>query len=367
MKTPHQLIAITFASLLSCAPPGGRVEPGTADFENTSADAECNGWAEGPAMTSERVDHTMTLLPDGRVLVTGGTDASVAATSTTELWNPIGDAWAPGPSLAVPRTGHAAVLLDDGTVLLMGGTDDVGNALDSTEIFNPADDTLTAGATMSGPHGEPQAVRVPAGRVLLMDGDPAATEPTVDFYDPVKAVWRSPGSPWSPAPQPSLHPFGTTMVAVVTHAPDSGDPIGLEFWYDADTRGELGEQFESFQTSDCIGNGHQSIRVSSERSILAGGNGCLVSLSGRGPSTSVIDTDGTATDLLPLGNGTVFLGAPGSARVLDPTDDSIEDFEPLPATNVQAVVRTDAVTMVTGGVDPDQVAVATTWVSCTTR
>ena len=57
---------------------------------------------------------TMTRLADGRVLILGGTDASV--------WDPnTGSAIAiPGPQAA--RHGHTATLLDDGRVLVAGGT-----------------------------------------------------------------------------------------------------------------------------------------------------------------------------------------------------------------------------------------------------
>ena len=76
---------------------------------------------------------TMTLLADGRVLILGGTDASV--------WDPrTGSATGiPGPQAA--RRGHTATLLEDGRVLVTGGTTWPADRNEpippSAEIFDP--------------------------------------------------------------------------------------------------------------------------------------------------------------------------------------------------------------------------------------
>jgi hypothetical protein len=76
--------------------------------------------------TAGLVDFTATTLPDGRVLLTGGTDASGNPTNTAFIarLDPLTgevDVVATD-SLAVPRAGHQATLLCDGTVLITGGT-----------------------------------------------------------------------------------------------------------------------------------------------------------------------------------------------------------------------------------------------------
>ena len=69
-------------------------------------------------------------LPDGRVLVAGGSAAtpngsslgSGAATgASAELYDPTLDTWSPLPSMPDVRAGGAAVVLEDGSVLLVGG------------------------------------------------------------------------------------------------------------------------------------------------------------------------------------------------------------------------------------------------------
>lgn len=79
-----------------------------------------------PAMSFPRQWANSTVLPDGRVAVTGGsTDGDRAgdkAVYETELWDPATQAWTVGAKAAVYRGYHSAtVLLPNGTVLSTGG------------------------------------------------------------------------------------------------------------------------------------------------------------------------------------------------------------------------------------------------------
>ena len=74
-------------------------------------------------MTSPRAGHTATLLPDGKVLVTGGfTDSTLVGTDTAEIYDPAKASFlATNKPMVVGRWAHTATLLPDGTVLLVGG------------------------------------------------------------------------------------------------------------------------------------------------------------------------------------------------------------------------------------------------------
>lgn len=123
-------------------------------------DPSLDEWTLAAPMMQPRSDHTLTLLPDGRVLAAGGqllpTDLSDqtsehAVLSTTELFDPATLSWMPGPSLAEARFRHTATLLPDGRVLFIGGIgqedepyppDDPGQVreiypLRSVEILDP--------------------------------------------------------------------------------------------------------------------------------------------------------------------------------------------------------------------------------------
>jgi hypothetical protein len=82
------------------------------------------------------------LLPDGRVLVTGGArlwgtswDDPGAILSSVELYDPASDTWSALPPLQQARAEHTATLLPDGRVFVAGGWATHHTVLDSTEIL----------------------------------------------------------------------------------------------------------------------------------------------------------------------------------------------------------------------------------------
>ena len=101
------------------------------------ADEYCRGDRPQSALDQPRAVGSMafarrqlnaTLLPDGTVLVTGGTSSSgfnnpAGAVHAAELWNPTTEQWTTlASSSGIPRVYHScALLLPDGRVLSMGG------------------------------------------------------------------------------------------------------------------------------------------------------------------------------------------------------------------------------------------------------
>jgi hypothetical protein len=84
-------------------------------------------WHRTASMNSPRAHHNLTVLADGTVLVTGGglkrdgQDASQAV-YTAELWSPSTQTWTTMASMQTPRLYHStALLLPDGRVLVTGG------------------------------------------------------------------------------------------------------------------------------------------------------------------------------------------------------------------------------------------------------
>jgi galactose oxidase len=59
----------------------------------------------------------ISVLPDGRIMVTGGNDAAV-----TSIYNPATDAWTNGPDMTTPRGYQSSVTLGDGRVFTIGGS-----------------------------------------------------------------------------------------------------------------------------------------------------------------------------------------------------------------------------------------------------
>ena len=79
------------------------------------------GWTSTGSMTAARYLHTATLLPNGQVLVTGGTGSDELATASTEVFDPTTGDWTSGAGMSVPREDHTATLLANGKVLVVGG------------------------------------------------------------------------------------------------------------------------------------------------------------------------------------------------------------------------------------------------------
>lgn len=119
--------------------------PPTATAETINLNAPVPAWTYTSSMLYARRHANATLLPDGTVLVTGGTSGSVFDDYTNpvfpdELWNPATGTWSTLASLSVYRGYHSvALLLPDGRVLSGGGECTANPPCDrnSAEIFSP--------------------------------------------------------------------------------------------------------------------------------------------------------------------------------------------------------------------------------------
>src|SRR5919201_4192541 len=83
-----------------------------------AAGAAQAAWSGIGSLATGRYGHTATVLKDGRVLVTGGTDADALASA--ELYDPATSTWSKAASMRFARQGQAAVLLHSGKVLVAG-------------------------------------------------------------------------------------------------------------------------------------------------------------------------------------------------------------------------------------------------------
>jgi hypothetical protein len=104
-------------------------------------------WRQVASMSFPRTFHNSTILPDGNVLVTGGGPSTNALDTTNavlpaELWSPTTETWTTLASMSAPRLYHSeALLLPDGRVLISGGgrfNDDTESTDQfSAEFFEP--------------------------------------------------------------------------------------------------------------------------------------------------------------------------------------------------------------------------------------
>lgn len=141
-----------------------------------------------------RSSHQATLLADGRVLVTGGSDDQGRAVGPAEIYNPITGAWLIVERNLVPRFSHAAALLQDGRTLVVGGvaTTSPCQPLDSAELYDPSSDRWALTADVPVPTGRGSiAVTLADGRVLVAGGETSCghSVSSAALFDPTRNTW----------------------------------------------------------------------------------------------------------------------------------------------------------------------------------
>ena len=112
-------------------------------------------WKLTGSMATSRRYSPFYPLPDGRILVVGGTDttgvdgAASIFYATAEIYDPATGTWSATGSLKTGgRVLHTATALPDGRILITGGWNGSA-ALSSAEIYNPATGTFSATGSMT--------------------------------------------------------------------------------------------------------------------------------------------------------------------------------------------------------------------------
>jgi hypothetical protein len=152
-------------------------DPGTGKFTATGSMSTGRDCAAGA------------LLPDGRVLVSGGDTGSVTV-GTADVYDPKTRTFAPTGNMAIGRFSHSAIALADGRVLITGGLIEPGviasvdpgilavtdqSYLDSAELYNPNTGKFTKIGPMLSRRVGHTATLLEDGRVLLAGGNLDAT------------------------------------------------------------------------------------------------------------------------------------------------------------------------------------------------
>ena len=170
-----------------------------------SAETVALGWSYTGSLNTPRYSHTATLLPDGKVLVSGGGNSLDSA----ELYDPATGKWTATGTLNVPRASHTATLLEDGKVLIVGGGDAYvqnGNhvhypqPLNGAELYDPKDERWSVTGSLNTPRFYHTATLLKNGKVLVVGGGEPFFGPetfpldTVELYDPDTGTWSFTGN-----------------------------------------------------------------------------------------------------------------------------------------------------------------------------
>jgi hypothetical protein len=123
-------------------------------------------------MSTLRAGQTAILLATGNVLVMGG-DGATTATSA-EIYNPstaiagVQGSFSSTGSMSIVRNSYTATMLPNGNVLVAGGTNASGY-IGSAEIYNTGTGLFGSPITMASMAGH-TAILLPSGKVLLAGG-----------------------------------------------------------------------------------------------------------------------------------------------------------------------------------------------------
>ncbi|MGA8747014.1 MAG: choice-of-anchor D domain-containing protein [Solirubrobacterales bacterium] len=115
-------------------------------------DPSTGGFAEPPeSMATPRVGAVASPLPDGKVLIAGGSSGGTGVLRSAEVFDPTAHEFTPLPEsgasqLTIARLSGAAAPLPDGRVLILGGTHDTTDALSSAEVFESSPEAEAADA-----------------------------------------------------------------------------------------------------------------------------------------------------------------------------------------------------------------------------
>jgi hypothetical protein len=125
----------------------------------------------------ERFDHTATLLPNSTVLIVGGrTRAGFSGpfgpyvpTTSAVRYTSIGSTFTAAGNLQTARAEHTATLLPNGQVLIAGGS----TATTAPELYNPATGAFTATGNLQTARVGHTATLLQQGCVLIVSGNSA--------------------------------------------------------------------------------------------------------------------------------------------------------------------------------------------------
>lgn len=152
-------------------------------------------WTQTDSLPRARWATASALLPDGRVLVVGGTTGvtSMDAVATATVFDPHTGRWSAVTDMLQARAYPMAITLRDGSVLVAGGSRDT-QPLDTAERYHPDNGTWVAAGRLNLPRAHETLTLLDDGRVLAagggIEGGPGWTSTaSAEIYDPASGVW----------------------------------------------------------------------------------------------------------------------------------------------------------------------------------
>ena len=205
-------------------------------------DGVSNTWSNVSGKSARpppRIQHQLTALGDGRVLLTGGFGADFFNAIDAYLFDPTTEQWSritvpPAATAAIDRYGHRAVAFSPTKVLIVGGFGSLSPP--PPYLFDSTTSTFTA---VTGPqptnHGRPQLADLGNGTVMVFGGVDGsnAPVPNASLFDGTMLTWSTVAGP-QPAPGSDLSMVGMNGGDALVYEEPGG---GVDTWlYEASTK-----------------------------------------------------------------------------------------------------------------------------------
>ena len=172
---------------------GYYIQPGQVALASAELYDPASGtWSiTGESLATARYEHTATMLPNGKVVVAGGSNAHPQVHTLRErgTYDPASGTWTATVGLIAARKNHTATLLLSGKVLVAGGiwlvlTCDRGTVRSCAWNMAATGDLGTARTLHT-------ATLLPNGNVLVAGGLVTSALASAELYDPASGTWNA--------------------------------------------------------------------------------------------------------------------------------------------------------------------------------
>ncbi|MFI5362637.1 MAG: kelch repeat-containing protein [Elusimicrobiota bacterium] len=263
--------------------------------------------------------HTANLLPNGTIVVAGGTNGTSVITSA-EIFNPATQSFTPTASpMTVPREQHTATLMPNGRVLIAGGLTTASSSttnvpVNSAEIYYPDSGFFLPAAPMISSHSQHIALELPNGNIFVAGGFSGFSGGALTVTN-IAEIYQSTTNTWIPAASmpnaPNGQPGRAIAAAVelrdgtifVCGGTNSGGDLGDSLIYNPATNVWTTLPLDPLPAGTVL-QGHTATLLRDGRVLIAGGDNGF----GQTLTTFIYNPSAPAGQRWSYGN---YVGTPG--------------------------------------------------------
>ena len=189
-RSAFQMVLLPDGRILAA---GGSDADGTIGNGNSVGSAEifnAGSWVATTPLLTPRYNFQMRVLPGNKVLAAGGATSAAQALNSAELYDFTTSTWTPTGSLNASRFLFQMVLFPNGNLLAFGGFDRFGNIISTSELYMSS--TWATAAPMNMQRADFQAVLLSNGNILAAGGfSDGGTMASAEVFDITTRSWTA--------------------------------------------------------------------------------------------------------------------------------------------------------------------------------